>query len=84
MLGDVAANDAAGHSLNGVAKEASLESTCETEEKLREAAVQKDVTADKANGHELRNTSAPEDVAANVPYRRDKRSEKKTRRGEGT
>ena len=84
LLKDVAADETTSNSLKGVAEEASLEGTCETEEKLREAAVQKDVTADEAAEHDLRDTSAPEDVATNVPYRRNKRSEKKTKRGEGS
>ena len=79
LFKDVAADDATGHGLKGVAEETSLEGTCETKENLREAAVQKDVIPDEAAGHDLRDTATQEDVAANVPCRRDKQSKKKTK-----
>ena len=53
ILKDVVANDTAGCSLKGVAVEASLEKTCETEGKLRKAAIRNDVTADAASKHNL-------------------------------
>ena len=75
---------AAGQGLKRVADEASLEGTCEIEEKLGEAAVQMDVTANEAAGCEVKNTAAPKDVAKNMPYRSDKQPEKNTKRSEGT